>query len=100
MEAYIIKCYRTAVGKAPRGSFRFTRPEDLAVALIRHIMSEVPEIDTEEVDDVLVGCANPMAEQGLQIGRSISLTALGEKVPGVRSEERRVGKECRSRWST
>lgn len=83
MEAYIIKCYRTAVGKAPRGSFRFTRPEDLAVALIRHIMSEVPEIDPEEVDDVLVGCANPMAEQGLQIGRRISLTALGEKVPGV-----------------
>src|SRR5690606_30438956 len=83
MEAYIIKCYRTAVGKAPRGSFRFTRPEDLAVALIRHIMSEVPEIDPEEVDDVLVGCANPLAEQGLQIGRRISLTALGEKVTGV-----------------
>ncbi len=83
MEAYIIKCYRTAVGKAPRGKFRFTRPEDLAVALIRHIMAEVPEIKPEEVDDVLVGCANPMAEQGLQIGRRISLSALNEKVPGV-----------------
>lgn len=83
MEAYIIKCYRTAVGKAPRGKFRFTRPEDLAVALIRQIMSEVPEIKPEEVDDVLVGCANPMAEQGLQIGRRISLAALNEKVPGV-----------------
>lgn len=83
MEAYIIKSFRTAVGKAPRGSLRFTRPEDLAVALIRHIMDAVPEIAPEEVDDVLVGCANPMAEQGLQIGRRISLTALGEKVPGV-----------------
>lgn len=83
MDAYIIKCYRTAVGKAPRGSFRFTRPEDLATTLIRHIMSEVPEIAAEDVDDVIVGCANPMAEQGLQIGRRISLTALGEKVPGV-----------------
>lgn len=83
MDAYIIKCYRTAVGKAPRGSFRFTRPEDLAVKLIKHIMSEVPEINPDEIDDVIVGCANPMAEQGLQIGRRISLMALGEKVPGV-----------------
>jgi len=83
MDAYIVKCYRTAVAKAPRGGFRFTRPEDLAVALIRHIMSEVPEIEAKEVDDVIVGCANPMAEQGLQIGRRISLAALGEEVPGV-----------------
>lgn len=83
MEAYIIKCYRTAVGKAPRGVFRFTRPEDLAVAVINRIMDEVPGLEASEVDDVLVGCANPMGEQGLQIGRRISLEALGEKVPGV-----------------
>jgi len=83
MDAYIIKCYRTAVGKAPRGVFRFTRPEDLAVAVIDQIMKEVPGIDPSEVDDVLVGCANPEAEQGLQIGRRISLEALGEKAPGV-----------------
>lgn len=83
MEAYIIKCYRTAVGKAHRGGFRFTRSEDLAVAVIRHLMEQVPEIQPEDVDDVLVGCANPEAEQGLQIGRRISLEALGEPVPGV-----------------
>jgi len=83
MDAYIIKSYRTAVGKAPRGAFRFTRPEDLARAVIDRIMKEVPGIDPSEVDDVLVGCANPEAEQGLQIGRRISLEALGEKVPGV-----------------
>lgn len=83
MDAYIIKCYRTAVGKAPRGVFRFTRPEDLALAVIDQIMKEVPGLEASEVDDVLVGCANPEAEQGLQIGRRISLEALGEKVPGV-----------------
>src|SRR5690625_8034217 len=83
MDAYIIKSYRTAVGKAPRGAFRFTRPEDLARAVIDRIMKEVPGIDPSEVDDVLVGCANPEAEQGLQVGRRISLEALGEKVPGV-----------------
>lgn len=83
MDAYIIKSYRTAVGKAKRGGFRFTRPEDLAVEVIHRIMKEVPEIKPEEVDDVLVGCANPEAEQGLQIGRRISLEALGEPVPGV-----------------
>lgn len=83
MDAYIIKAYRTAVGKAKRGGFRFTRPEDLAVEVIHRIMKEVPEIAPEEVDDVLVGCANPEAEQGLQIGRRISLEALGEPVPGV-----------------
>lgn len=83
MDAYIIKSYRTAVGKAPRGVFRFTRPEDLARTVIERIMKEVPGIDPSEVDDVLVGCANPEAEQGLQIGRRISLEALGEKAPGV-----------------
>lgn len=83
MEAYIIKSYRTAVGKAPRGVFRFTRSEDLAIAVIHRIMEEVPGLKAEDIDDVLVGCANPMAEQGLQIGRRISMEALGEKVPGV-----------------
>lgn len=83
MEAYIVKCYRTAVGKANRGGFRFTRSDDLAVDVIHHLMNEIPQLDAELVDDVLVGCANPEAEQGLQIGRRISLRALGEKVPGV-----------------
>src|SRR5690606_13696229 len=75
--------YRTAVGKAPRGVFRFTCSEDLAIAVIHRIMEEVPGLKAEDIDDVLVGCANPMAEQGLQIGRRISMEALGEKVPGV-----------------
>lgn len=83
MEAYIVKGYRTAVGKAKKGGFRFTRSDDLAVEVIQYLMKEFPQVDPSVVDDVLVGCANPEAEQGLQIGRRISLQALGEKVPGV-----------------
>lgn len=82
--AYIVKGYRTAVGKAGKGGFRFTRPDDLAADVIKHIMSEVPELDKERIDDVIVGNATPEAEQGLNIGRMISLMGLDtDKVPGM-----------------
>lgn len=82
MEAYIIKAYRSAVGKAGKGGLRFTRSDDMAVAVIQHLMAQVPELDPKRVDDVIVGCANPEGEQGLQMGRQISLRALGKDVPG------------------
>jgi acetyl-CoA acyltransferase len=82
--AYIVKGYRTAVGKAGKGGFRFSRPDDLAVDVIKHIMSEVPELDKTRIDDVIVGNATPEAEQGLNIGRMISLMGLDtDKVPGM-----------------
>ncbi len=83
MEAYIIKAYRSAVGKANKGGFRNFRSDDLAVEIVRHLMAEVPEVDPQLVDDVIVGCANPEGEQGLQIGRQIALRALGKPVPGM-----------------
>jgi len=84
MEAYIIAGYRTAVGKAPKGKFRFTRADDLAAAVIRHLIQRVPQLDPEEIDDVIVGNATPEAEQGLNVGRLISLMALDtDKVAGV-----------------
>ncbi|MCH2214957.1 MAG: acetyl-CoA C-acyltransferase [Flavobacteriales bacterium] len=84
MNAYIVSAYRTAVGKAPRGLFRFTRPDDLAAAVIKKIMEENPQIDKERIDDVIAGNATPEAEQGLNIGRMISLMGLDtEKVPGM-----------------
>ncbi len=84
MNAYIVSAYRTAVGKAPRGVFRFTRPDDLGAAVIKKIMAENPQIDKERIDDVIVGNATPEAEQGLNIGRMISLMGLDtEKVPGM-----------------
>lgn len=83
MDAYIVKAYRTAVGRAKKGGFRFVRSEDLAVDVIKHLMSQVPDLDPHLVDDVIVGCANPEGEQGLQIGRQISLRALGKPVPGM-----------------
>ena len=83
MEAYIIKGYRSAIGKAKKGGFKNYRSDDLAVDVIKHLMSSVPEIDPKTVDDVIVGCANPEGEQGLQIGRLISARALGIEVPGV-----------------
>ncbi len=82
-EAYIVAAKRTAVGKAMRGGFRFTRSDDLAVAVIKEIMKEAPGLDPARIDDVIVGCANPEGEQGLQIGRQISLQALGKEVPGM-----------------
>lgn len=84
MNAYIVSGYRTAVGKAPRGLFRFTRPDDLAAKVIQHIMKELPSIDHKEIDDVIVGNATPEAEQGLNVGRMISLMGLNtDKVPGM-----------------
>ena len=84
MNAYIVTGYRTAVGKAPRGVFRFTRPDELAADVIKKIMSDNPQIDKEKIDDVIVGNATPEAEQGLNIGRMISLMGLDtEKVPGM-----------------
>lgn len=83
-EAYIISAYRTAVGKAPKGKLRFYRPDDLASDVIQHMMSELPQLDKELIDDVIVGNATPEAEQGLNIGRMISLIGLKtDKVPGM-----------------
>ncbi len=81
--AYIIKAYRSAVGKAGRGSFKNYRSDDLAVHVIQHLLRQVPALDPKRVNDVIVGCANPEGEQGLQIGRQISLRALGYEVPGM-----------------
>jgi acetyl-CoA acyltransferase len=82
--AYIVKAYRTAVGKASKGVFRFSRPDDLAADVIKHLLAEVPELDQELIDDVIVGNAMPEAEQGLNVGRFISLMGLNtNKVPGM-----------------
>ena len=82
-EAYIIAGYRTAVGKAKKGGFRFYRPDDLAVEVIKGLMASVPQLEAKRVDDVIVGNAVPEAEQGLQFGRIISARALGIDVAGV-----------------
>jgi acetyl-CoA acyltransferase len=82
--AYIVKAYRTAVGKAPRGVFRFKRPDELAAETIQFMMNELPELDKTRIDDVMVGNAMPEAEQGLNMARLISLMGLKiEDVPGV-----------------
>ena len=84
MNAYIISGYRTAIGKAPRGLFKSYRPDDLGAAVIKRIMEDVPQLDRTLIDDVIVGNATPEAEQGLNIGRMISLMGLNtEKVPGM-----------------
>lgn len=82
--AYIVKAYRTAVGKAPRGLFRFKRPDELAAETIEYLMKQLPELDKTRIDDVMVGNAMPEAEQGLNMARLISLMGLKiEDVPGV-----------------
>jgi len=82
--AYIVKAYRTAVGKAPKGLFRFKRPDELAAETIEFMMNEVPQLDKKRIDDVMVGNAMPEAEQGLNMGRLISLMGLKiSDVPGV-----------------
>ncbi|MCW8981217.1 MAG: beta-ketoacyl synthase N-terminal-like domain-containing protein, partial [Altibacter sp.] len=82
--AYIVKAYRTAVGKAPRGLFRFKRPDELAAETIEYIMKELPQLEKTRIDDVMVGNAMPEAEQGLNMARLISLMGLKiEDVPGV-----------------
>tara|TARA_Y100000589_G_scaffold173308_1_gene164545 strand:+ start:166 stop:1344 length:1179 start_codon:yes stop_codon:yes gene_type:complete len=84
MEVYIVQAYRTAVGKSKKGKLRFTRPDDLASQLINKMTLKIPQLDKNLIDDVIVGNATPEAEQGLNIGRLISLTGLDTvKVPGM-----------------
>lgn len=84
MNAYIVAGFRTAVGKATRGGFRFTRPDDLASDVIKHLMASVPNIAHDQVDDLIVGNAMPEAEQGLNMARFISLMAFNtDKVSGM-----------------
>lgn len=83
-QAYIVKAYRTAVGKAPKGVFRFKRPDELAAETLAHMFEELPQLDKTRIDDVMVGNAMPEAEQGLNMARLISLMGLKiEDVPGV-----------------
>jgi acetyl-CoA acyltransferase len=82
-EAYIVAGFRSAVGKAKRGGFRFYRPDDLAVTVIQGLLATLPQLDPKRVDDLIVGNAVPEAEQGLQVGRMISVRALGIEVPGM-----------------
>lgn len=83
-QAYIVKGYRTAVGKAPKGSLRFTRPDVMAATVIEKLMASVPQLDKNRIDDLIVGNAMPEAEQGLNVARLISLMGLNtDKVPGV-----------------
>src|SRR3990170_6802309 len=82
-EAYIVAGYRTAVGKAKRGGFRFFRPDDLAVEVIKGLLQSMPQVDKALVDDVIVGNAVPEAEQGLQVGRIIAARAIGYDTPGM-----------------
>lgn len=84
MNAYIVAGYRSAVGKAPRGLFKFMRPDDLAAGVVKHLVDSIPNLDKETIDDVIVGNATPEAEQGLNIGRMISLIGLDtDQVPGM-----------------
>jgi acetyl-CoA acyltransferase len=82
-EAYIVAGYRTAVTKAKRGGFRFYRPDDLAIDVIKGLMASVPQLEAKRVDDVIVGNAVPEAEQGLQVGRIIAARAIGFDAPGM-----------------
>jgi len=83
MNAYIITGFRSAVAKSKRGGFKNYRSDDLAVDIIKHLVSTVPNLDPTAIDDVIVGCANPEGEQGLQVGRLIAARALGKEVPGI-----------------
>lgn len=83
MEAYIVAAKRSAIGKANRGGFRFLRPDDLAAQVIKGLMAEVPELDPKRIDDLIVGNAMPEAEQGLNVGRLISLMSFDtDQIPG------------------
>jgi acetyl-CoA acyltransferase len=83
MDAYIVAGYRTGVGKAKRGGLRFTRPDDLAAEVIKHLVASVPGVENKMIDDLIVGNAVPEADQGMQMGRMISLLALGLDAPGM-----------------
>ena len=96
MEVYLVAGYRSAVGKAPRGKFRFLRADDLAATVVKHLVSSIPSLDKDQIDDVIVGNATPEAEQGLNIGRMISLMGLDTiKVPGMT-----VNRNCSSGLET
>lgn len=83
MKAYIVGAYRSAIGKAPRGSFRFTRPDDIAAQVIRHLMKDFPQIEKSKIDDIVVGNAFPEAETGFNMGRMLSLMSMDTvDVPG------------------
>ena len=82
-EAYIVAGYRTAIAKSKRGGFRFTRPDDLAIDVIKGLLASLPQLDVKRVDDVIVGNAVPEAEQGLQFGRIIAAKAVGFHAPGI-----------------
>lgn len=83
MNAYIVGGYRSAIGKAPRGALRFTRPDDIAVAVIRHLLNDFPQIEKKEIDDVIVGNAFSEAESGMNMGRFLSLMSMDDvDVPG------------------
>ncbi len=83
MNAYIVGGYRSAVGKAPRGSLRFTRPDDISATVIRHLMNDFPQIEKSEIDDIVVGNAFPEAETGMNMGRLLSLMSMDTvDVPG------------------
>lgn len=83
MDAYVVAGYRTAVGKAPRGGLRLTRPDDMAAEVIKHLLAQVPQLDPTRVEDLIVGNAVPEAEQGMQIARYIALLSLPTTVPGL-----------------
>jgi acetyl-CoA acyltransferase len=83
MKAYIIQGFRSAVGKAKKGGFRNYRSDDLAVDICKYLAEQVPQLDPKMIDDVIVGCANPEGEQGLQVGRLIASRAFGIEVPGM-----------------
>ena len=83
MDAYIVAGFRSAVGKAKKGGFRFTRPDDLAADVIKHLVKSIPGLENKMVDDLIVGNAVPEADQGMQMGRIIALLALGLDVPGM-----------------
>jgi acetyl-CoA acyltransferase len=83
MNAYIVQGFRSAIGKAKKGGFRNYRSDDLAVDILKYLLTEVPNLDPKLIDDVIVGCANPEGEQGLQVGRLIAARAFGKEVPGM-----------------
>lgn len=83
MDAYIVAGYRSPVGKAPRGGLRFTRPDDLAADVIKHLLAKVPQLDPTRVEDLIVGNAVPEAEQGMQMARYVALLSLPTSVPGM-----------------
>jgi acetyl-CoA acyltransferase len=81
--SYITHAYRTAVTKSGKGGFRHMRSDDLASEVIKHIMKQIPAIQPTDIDGIIIGCANPEGEQGLQIGRQVALLSLGIEVPGM-----------------